>query len=401
MLNYVTIELGEDMKKGFTLVELLAIITIIGIVALIVFPVVINSIQNAKQNLYEIQVKDIQAAAEKWSTDHIEYLDATHLNTVGVPLTSLILSEYLQNSNILDPRDKSQMDGCVTVAYNDTTSQYQHRYVESSCEEAIVHGMIYSYQGGTWHKTEKDMIQLASDTIINQYVTANLLKVDGETTDGFYDEGERYIFRGIDVNNYVKLSGGNEVYRILSIDKSTGYIRLMGTTAILNVWDNNSGTMFENASVATVQLENYYNSSSNGILANSTKIVSDYEWNVGTITSDSSYMVLKSLEATRKVYGKIGLPSMSDYAGASTNKKCHTSILSNSCKEQNYLYELWQGKNNWLINTDETAIWYIDANGHYNRADAATIHYIYPVIEIKNMYIQSGIGTSIRPYIFG
>ena len=36
------------MKKGFTLVELIAVIIIIGIIAMITFPIVNNSIQKSK-----------------------------------------------------------------------------------------------------------------------------------------------------------------------------------------------------------------------------------------------------------------------------------------------------------------------------------------------------------------
>ncbi len=400
-MNYGTIELGEHMKKkGFTLVELLAVIVILGVISLIVFPTVMNSIHKSKQNLYKIQVQDIEKAGKKWINEHMEYLDDSHLNTIGVSLSSLIESGYLQKNDILDPRDKSRMNGCVTIIYDDTISQYQYHYVESSCAEAVTNGMIYSYENNTWNMIEKNVRKLASSTIIAQYVDNNILKVDGQTDDGFYDEGDRYIYRGTDVNNYAKLSGGTETYRILSIEKTTGHIRLMGTTSIPNVWDSNNTTTFENASVTTVQLESYYNSTSNGITTNASKIVTDALWNTGNIVEDSSYLVLKNLEADRTAYGKIGLPSISDYVGASTEPTCHSSILSESCKQHNYLSELWKGKNNWLINTDGTSIWYVDANGSLNRSNANTIYNIYPVIEIKNVYIENGIGTSVSPYIF-
>lgn len=392
-------KIGEDMKKGFTLVELLAVIGIIGIVSLIVFPTITNSIQKSKNNLYQIQIEDIKTVADKWAMDHVDYLDATHLNTIGIPLKSLILSEYLQNNNIVDPRDKSQMNGCVTISYDNSISQYHYDYVETTCEQAITNGMIYQYQNGTWNRTDHNVLESAAQTVINQYSSHNLIMVDGQTTDGFYDEGDRYVFRGTTVNNYAKLSGGSTVYRILSIDKATNHMRLIGTNPVANVWDNASGVLFENASVMTVQLENYYKTTANGILANENKIEKDAIWNVGNITSDNSYMTLKSLEQERTVYAKIGLPSISDYVGASTNSDCHTSILSASCKQQNYLYNLWAGKDTWLINTNDTNVWYVNSTGDLGSANSNKIYYIYPVIELKDAYIQSGAGSSTVPYI--
>lgn len=388
------------MKKGFTLVELLSVIIIIGVVAVIVFPVVMNSIKKARQNAYDIQVRDIEEIGRKWAAEHMAYLDYTHLNTVGVPLQSLINSNYVENSSIMDPRDKSQMNGCVIITYEDFSSQYQYHYIESKCEETLEHGYIYRYNNTNWEKEERNIIKSAANTIIDYYANNQLVKTEGQTTDGFYDEGERYVFRGTNVENYVKLNGGSEVYRILSIDKSTGGIRLMGTTAIPNSWDNNNGVIFENASVATAQLETYYSSSTNGIVGNESKVEINATWNVGTVTSNVSYSVLKSLETGRTTYGKIGLPSISDYVGATTNLACHDAILSDDCKQQNYLYEIWKGKNTWSINTDENKIWYINENGVLDKADANSIFYIYPVIKLKNnVSITRGDGKAISPYI--
>lgn len=393
--------IGDGMKKGFTLVELLAVITIIGVVALIVFPTIMDSIKKSRQNLYEIQIRDIEETGAKWAHDHMELLDANHLNTVAVSLESLITSEYLQKSNLQDPRDKTQMNGCVTIVYDDAIEQYQYHYIESACANAITNGFIYEYKNNAWEKTEQNVIVSSANTIIESYASNNLIKTEGQTTAGFYDEGERYVFRGSAVENYAKLNGGNETYRILSIDKTTGKIRLIGTTPIPNAWDSDNGTLFENASVTTVQLESYYNSSSNGIINNQSKIEEDAVWNVGTITDSVSYSVLKSLETGRTAYSKIGLPSISDYVSATTDFTCHENIFSDTCKQENYLYELWKEKNTWTINTNGTKIWYMNVNGMLDTADSSFIHYIYPVIEMKaNTHIIKGDGKSISPYVF-
>lgn len=55
------------MKKGFTLVELLAVIIILGIIALITFPIVDKSIENSKQAALERTIDSILDAAHDYS----------------------------------------------------------------------------------------------------------------------------------------------------------------------------------------------------------------------------------------------------------------------------------------------------------------------------------------------
>ena len=52
-------------KEGFTLVELLAVIVIIGIIYLIVFPSVTSFIDKSKEKSYNIQVDLIEKASKK------------------------------------------------------------------------------------------------------------------------------------------------------------------------------------------------------------------------------------------------------------------------------------------------------------------------------------------------
>ena len=69
------------MKKGFTLVELLATIVIIGVVALIAVPSVVDNIKLSKEKLYKTQIQNIEIAAKKWATASADQLDSTYLNS--------------------------------------------------------------------------------------------------------------------------------------------------------------------------------------------------------------------------------------------------------------------------------------------------------------------------------
>lgn len=58
------------MKKGFTLTELLAVIVIMGIIGLIAIPNVQNLMERHKNNMLQIQERNIESAARSWGADH-------------------------------------------------------------------------------------------------------------------------------------------------------------------------------------------------------------------------------------------------------------------------------------------------------------------------------------------
>ena len=64
------------MKKdsAFTLAELLAVITILGVIALIVFPAVNKAIKNSKEKSYNQQVDSILDSAENWVIENMSSL---------------------------------------------------------------------------------------------------------------------------------------------------------------------------------------------------------------------------------------------------------------------------------------------------------------------------------------
>ena len=62
------------MKKGFTLVEILGVIVVLGIIGLIAFPIVNSTIKETKQKSYDAQIKMIVEAGQKWGVKNVEQL---------------------------------------------------------------------------------------------------------------------------------------------------------------------------------------------------------------------------------------------------------------------------------------------------------------------------------------
>lgn len=120
-----------NRKKGFTLIELLAVIIILGILGLIVVPMVNDTIKEQKEKLYNRQLETIQSSAEGWSTKNSDKItdDGT---SVYVNVTTLVNDGYLKNKDIKDPRNNKIMNGCVSISYDETHSQYVYDYVDSN-----------------------------------------------------------------------------------------------------------------------------------------------------------------------------------------------------------------------------------------------------------------------------
>ena len=65
-------------KKGFTLVELLAVIAILAILVIIALPNVMGMFNTAKQNSFNTEIKEIYKTAQnKWMLDNMSTANAT------------------------------------------------------------------------------------------------------------------------------------------------------------------------------------------------------------------------------------------------------------------------------------------------------------------------------------
>ena len=58
------------MKKGFTLAELLGVIILLGAIALIIVPLVSNSMHDSKETLYNDQIKSIELSLASWMSSN-------------------------------------------------------------------------------------------------------------------------------------------------------------------------------------------------------------------------------------------------------------------------------------------------------------------------------------------
>lgn len=115
------------MNKGFTLVELLAVITILGVVLSITVLSVTSVINNSKNSLSKTQKYNVEEAAK------VYYLkEGIESDNTCVSISDLISKGYVEAKEVIDPKTKQPLNGSVKITYE--ANQYSYKYQTISCE---------------------------------------------------------------------------------------------------------------------------------------------------------------------------------------------------------------------------------------------------------------------------
>ena len=125
------------MKKGFTLVELLAVITLLAAIGLIAIPVVNKSINDSKEKAYNAQVKEIENAARNWISENLDTLDdeiVCPTPTSKVDFTTVTIATLKEKGYIpkkaKNPKTNENLTGSVRIVYDCEYSSYEYIYQE-------------------------------------------------------------------------------------------------------------------------------------------------------------------------------------------------------------------------------------------------------------------------------
>lgn len=120
---------GIDMKKnGFTLAEVLGVITILALIALLVTPVVTKTINNNKQKLYDIQIETIEKAAKDYAIKNMNLLPEEG-DTVVITLGELKREGFVK-SDIRNPITKELFPDNVKIEIGNHNNQYTYQVLE-------------------------------------------------------------------------------------------------------------------------------------------------------------------------------------------------------------------------------------------------------------------------------
>ena len=292
------------MKKGFTLVEVLAVIVILGLLVVIISPVVNNLLGDSEDALYDKQVDSIVKATKKYMVEHSELLPENS-DSKAIYINDLINKGVIDKDKVINPKTKEEMNGCVVVSYNHEFNQYEYNY-KDSCTITIT----FDPEGGSVSTTSKEVMigkpygELPTPTrdgyVFKGWRGKNMLKLAGRSErnpgGSFYNTSKRNftgngIYKGITSNNYYletnvvgyEIDDLNNVIKVTS--KGSGY----GVGFDLKVTPNTQYTV-SSTSPCNIRLGQYQEDGT--FITWNSATASQFKLNETFTTSNDTYWLL-------------------------------------------------------------------------------------------------------------
>ncbi len=113
-------------KRGFTLIELIGVIIVLGILALIIYPIIGNVFDDSSSDLSKSQKESLENIARMWGTQNTDLLSES--KPYYLTIETLKKSGLLENKDILDPETEEKVKGCIKIEYQ--TNKYVYTYDE-------------------------------------------------------------------------------------------------------------------------------------------------------------------------------------------------------------------------------------------------------------------------------
>ena len=111
-------------NKGFTLVEILSVVVLLGAISLIAIPTIKNMIKDSKQKLYNEQINLIKDGLKNWGSANVMLLPEDN-KSIKLTLGQLkqeyqaIQKKYDENQEKIDARKSDKSCGEVACLFYD------------------------------------------------------------------------------------------------------------------------------------------------------------------------------------------------------------------------------------------------------------------------------------------
>lgn len=121
-------------KNGFTLIELVAVITILALLGMIIVPVVENSINSGKDELYISQIDSIKASFKQYAIKNINSNIKNAGDDIYLSLYQLKLAGFV-NLDIADPRSENLIPNDMLLRIEKRERSYIYEVLETTGTE--------------------------------------------------------------------------------------------------------------------------------------------------------------------------------------------------------------------------------------------------------------------------
>lgn len=437
-------------NKGFTLMELLGVVIILGILTLITFPNIMNQIRKTQTGINNATESLIIDAAKDYYKDNINNYEKTEGITYCINIQELTNNGYLNQK--LKDKDLNDIDNTkkVKLMYNNNNYNYE---ITDSCTYGI-----------TRNNVEVPIVSEGS---------------------GLYEstiESGRLIYRGGDtINNWIELNEGTEeepynvLYRIMSFE-SDGTIKVIRNESIgeyawdiantrdastntycsysrgCDAWGNQANTYYNDKSLSELVQDFYYfyypdnqtntfsimsNGKNGSVVTDSSlntylndtwintvdfkNLIDTHLFNVGGVYYTDSYTggdkgLLKEQQEEKSLAwkGKIGLFNITEFVETSLSENC-ISVWSNffsnpDNSNANYSTGQWPcAKQNWIYiketewplspySSYHKNMWCVMSSGEFSVNSVESSRSVRPAFYLKSSVVLGGAGTETNPY---
>ena len=142
---------GNKMKKGFTLTELLLALTIVGVLAVLTVPILMNNIQN---KLFATQIKNFSAEIEQLAQDQLIVHKTRDLMDTDFGEPSKLLTGGHFSISKICPANKAKIDcwKLTATGKDKVTYKFINGQIKTSFREAMTvvlkNGLMLRYDFG-------------------------------------------------------------------------------------------------------------------------------------------------------------------------------------------------------------------------------------------------------------
>lgn len=178
------------MKKGFTLIEVISVIVILGIIGLIAVPIANNITKSSKEKLYNEQVDRIIDACKNYVLEDDRVLPEEEDGSVNtVDIGQLKAAGLITNDDIKNPLTNELMSGIIEITYFD--KEYNYRYIDA---------VYYAAEGDGLHSVNDDSILSMRPSSKNAYIRYSLVGKELKNPEVcFYRNAREFCLK---TNNY-------------------------------------------------------------------------------------------------------------------------------------------------------------------------------------------------------
>ena len=113
------------MKKGFTLVEMLAVITLLGLLALVIIPASEAIIKNSKNYSYNIQIQNIKNAMKNYASSNAFSMPTVNGDYVELTLGDLKREGFLEKE-FKNPKNEKCFSDNIVLRITRVKNNYKY-----------------------------------------------------------------------------------------------------------------------------------------------------------------------------------------------------------------------------------------------------------------------------------